>query len=330
MGSTNLTSGGFGGNEELVKEFRDNDGAGQHWFETLWNELEPDPGHAIALYEQAYEEANAAVSHIEQPTYRGNAPPIVPLGANAQWDAFVEGLHSRNRYCHDLVDWNDTWDEDWDVLGRTRSYLHTIGEGRQVMRLPVDHWQDLTKRQCDILLGRWTTEGEWGLIGSLTAAGHVAHVFNPQAMPDVGDIRTKIREAIENVLPPNVDDETIAESAGAVVQQIMRIHGFGPAAATRLLTLARPDRFVSINGQSAAGLAALSGLHPDPLSLAEGPKAQNERNKWVLNDYAALLGWVYTRDWFNSPEPDDDLERKIWNCRAALLDAFVYPPINPD
>ena len=39
---------------------------------------------------------------------------------------------------------------------------------------------------------------------------------------------------------------------------------------------------------------------------------------------------MFNQPGFNAPEPDDHLEREIWNSRAALLDAFVYPPVNPD
>ena len=106
----------------------------------------------------------------------------------------------------------------------------------------------------------------------------------------------------------------------------MQHNGFGPGAATRLLTLARPDRFVSVNGQSAAELARLSGEHDNPALLAADQKARDE---WVRENYAELLTWVYDQPWFKEPEPDEPLERPIWKCRVALLDAFVYPPINP-
>ena len=45
-------------------------------------------------------------------------------------------------------------------------------------------------------------------------------------------------------------------------------------------------------------------------------------------NYIELLNWVYEQPWFNARQPDDPLERTIWNCRAALLDAFVYEGIN--
>ena len=327
VGSTNLTAGGFGGNVELVHEFEDDTRESQRWFKALWDTLDPNPEAAIARYERDYDPASPAPQNFRPPQYRGDAPEFAPLSPGATWDDFVDGLHARNRYRHDLVDGGYDLHEKWDVLDDRRSYLHTILTGREVVRLPEDRWQDLTNLECDILCGRSTEEGEWGLLGTLTPAGRVAHVFNPNAMPDVGTTRTQLREQVQHMLPTDIDNDTLAQNAGTAAQAIMRIDGFGPAAATRPLTLARPDRLVSVNRQSAAGLAALSGLHLNPTDLANNPAA---RKSWVRDSYADLLRWVHAQPWFNAPEPDEPLERLIWNFRAALLDAFVYPPINPN
>ena len=45
--------------------------------------------------------------------------------------------------------------------------------------------------------------------------------------------------------------------------------------------------------------------------------------------YSDLLLWLHDRPWFNefnNRQPEDHLERAIWNCRAALVDVFVYEP----
>ena len=188
-----------------------------------------------------------------------------------------------------------------------------IAIGREVVRLP--DWTNLTQRECYILRGfgqEEKEEGDWGLLGTLKGAGRVVRVFNPVNMPDVRPIRTQLCGYVNQVL--NSDDNEVAQNAHSVVQKIMKnsekFYGFGAAAATRLLTLARPDRLVSVNGQSAAGLGKLSGLPTgrDPLA----------------KHYEELLNWVYEQPWFNAPQPDDPLERTIWHSRTALLDAFVY------
>ena len=44
-------------------------------------------------------------------------------------------------------------------------------------------------------------------------------------------------------------------------------------------------------------------------------------------NYRELLAWPYEQPWYvdGPPQPDGDLAR-IWEFRAALVDAFVYEP----
>ena len=297
VGSANLTRGGFGGNDELVHEFIDSAEEGRHWFESLWNALDPDPDQAIAAYEHGYQPPK----YVPRSPPSGDVPKLVTLADQSTWDDFVGGLRARDDYCR-------SQQFGWDVLGDTHSWVHTISIGREVARLP--DWSALTKRECYILRGFDREEGTWGLLGSLGGAGRVASVFNRDRMPEVGPVRTRIRRQVEQVL--KTPSNEMAHAAHRAVQAIRTIDGFGVAAATRLLTLARPDCLVSVNGASAAGLGMLSGLPGDGLA----------------DNYAELLNWVYEQPWFNAPQPDDSLERTIWNCRAALLDAFVYDWLN--
>ena len=302
VGSANLTRRGFGFNNELVHEFDDSAGEGQRWFESLWNTLIPDPGPQIDDYKKRWKPRR----FVPQPPPSGGTPELVPLSNQSTWDDFVEGLKTRDKDCRSQ--------RPYTVLGVTNSYLHTISTGREVARLP--NWGNLTQPECYILRGfeREEEEGRWGLLGSLPRGG-APYVFNPVRMPGVGPVRMQIREQVDHVL--NAGPSEIAEVAHGAMETIRQLkhvenayRPIGPAAATRLLTLARPDYLVSVNGKSAAGLGTLSGL------------------KSLADNYGELLNWVYDQPWFNSRQPDDPLEREIWKYRAALLDAFVYEEIN--
>lgn len=301
VGSANLTGGGFGGNDELVHEFdcdAEEDGS---WFEALWDQLDPDPDPVIADYETRYKPPKPP----PRPPHHHDEPDYVPMIDGWTWRDFVDGLHSRDAYCY-------YHEYGWDVLGATRSYRHTILTGREVARLSVARWQNLTSRECYILRGHDTEDGNWGLLGTLKGAGKVARAFNPERIPDVGPVRMQVRQQIQRVL--DAADSEIADVAHSAVREIRAIDGFGAAAATRLLTLARPDRLVSVNNESADGLGALSESPRTPDSLAD--------------NYGGLLQWIYEQPWFNEHQPHDSLERVIWNCRVALLDAFVYKWLN--
>ena len=310
VGSANLTRRGFGINTELVHEFDVNCEEERKWFERIWADLVPNPWPAIEAYKDRFESELRNNPPRRPPRSKkiDAEPELLSLAEVAQWDDFVKGLRA-------LDDYRDYHYEDsWDVLGETDSYLHTIERGGDLVRL--EDWMKLSELDCDILRGLERTSssgcGRWGLLG--TVRGSASHVFTPRRMPKVGPVREQIREQVELVL--NATPDEIANVSHGAMETIRNLrvenaaYRIGHAAATRWLTLARPDRLVSVNKESAAKLGKFSGLPKTPDRLAD--------------NYKALLNWVYAQPWFDHQKPDDPLEQDIWNYRAALLDAFVY------
>ena len=295
IGSANFTRGGFGGNAELMNEFSDRNGAGGAWFEDLWQGLDEDPGPAIAHYEEHYKPPRPGAYRGGEREWQEELPRLQDIDT---WGKFVASLHVLDDYCHHC-------EFGWDVLGETYSYLHTIGAGRELARR--ENWENFSWRDRNILcgLGHLDDTGEWGLLGNLRGAGRVVNAFTP---PVDDAAKNHILEQI-GVVVGDVDGDFVA-AAQAAVASIRQLYRFGPAAATRFLTLARPDCLVSVNRASEVGLGEFAGLRQVGFYLA--------------NNYGALLRKVYVTEWFNATEPDDALEREIWRCRAALVDAFVY------
>ena len=311
VGSANLTNGGFGGNAELVHEFDVNSNEYRNWFEYHWETLEPDPMPAISEYESKYKPTKAKRSpQPKVPVAKRDLPSLADIET---WTDFVEGLRAYNSYYqnHDK--------HHFDVLGETHSWLHTIWTGRDVVRRY--DWANLTPRECYILRGftaKDDTEGVWGLLGDMSASRQASFVLNNKNKPDVEAPRQRISEQIQRVVPAVGDIIDIAHEALHEIWKVQcyedQLHGIGPAAATRWLTLARPDCLVSVNKASAHGLGEVSHL----------PRDSN-----LGYVYSDLLRWLHDRPWFNefnNRQPEDHLERAIWNCRAALVDVFVYEP----
>jgi len=192
-------------------------------------------------------------------------------------------------------------------LGRHNSYLHTIGAGRDIACRR--NWNKFSLRDRDILLGLrdQNDTGIWGLLGNLRGAGRVVGKFTTPRY----DVLNCVLEQIDVVT--NNAGENFIEYAHQAVQKIMSMKGVGPAAATRFLSLARPDRLISVNGKVSSRLIQFSNL-------------QVTNEKQLVRNYDVLLRTLYSKKWFNSPEPNDALQREIWCCRAALVDAFVYIP----
>ena len=267
---------------------------------------------AISEYESKYKPTKAKRSpQPKVPVAKRDLPSLADIET---WTDFVEGLRAYNSYYqnHDK--------HHFDVLGETHSWLHTIWTGRDVVRRY--DWANLTPRECYILRGftaKDDTEGVWGLLGDMSASRQASFVLNNKNKPDVEAPRQRISEQIQRVVPATGDIIDIAHEA---VQEIWavrcyedQLHRIGPAAATRWLTLARPDCLVSVNKASAPGLGEVSHLSQNSDKLA--------------NVYSDLLLWLHDRPWFNefnNRQPEDHLERAIWNCRAALVDVFVYEP----
>ena len=309
VGSANLTRGGFGRKVELVHEFELKKEGDQDWFERLWNDLkDQNPLEAIEEYQARYKPPKRTP---RPPSSSGkgaydNLPSLVDINT---WTDFVEGIRAYDEYYRYIG-------YGFDVLGETHSWLHTIDTGHEIVLL--NNWLNLTQRECRILRGITTQdddEGDWALLGNV--GFQAKYVLNNDHMPEVGPDRQLVRNLIKAVVGAGDNMIGIANEAVQKIRAMRRIEGeragIGHAAATRWLSLARPDCCVSVNGASARGLGEASSLPQNPDGLA--------------NVYADLLAWLHGQKWFtefNGGQPDDQEEREIWNRRAALVDVFVY------
>ena len=169
-------------------------------------------------------------------------------------------------------------------------------------------WDDLNAEEIAILLGLAHDGKDWGLLGDMGVAGQANQEFKTNS-----NVRQQIRDTLSFVLKAK-DSDQFSRVAANVLGKIAAMDRFGPAIATRLITLARPEYGISVNNGSAPGLAELTGWRDKPHTL------QHDRN------YPKLLEWVFRQPWHDTPEPREQGLRRIWRMRAALLDVFVYEP----
>ena len=80
--------------------------------------------------------------------------------------------------------------------------------------------------------------------------------------------------------------------------------------ATRLMTLARPDALVSVNGGSRKNLALVTGFSAHRIQQPAG--------------YEELLQWVLDQPWWSSKRPKNSQEARARDARAALVDCFAH------
>jgi hypothetical protein len=186
-------------------------------------------------------------------------------------------------------------------------YLATIAEGRAALHQA--DWSGFSRRGRQAILGLVDDAGDdLGQLGTLQAAGRVMRLFLADE-PDQWEKRRHIQAALAAFAanaPANLS------AAGQACQdRLCEVPGIGTGAATRLMALYAPAHAISVTNASRDGLAELSGLPAGQLG----------------NRYGDLLAWLKRQPWFGSLEPQDPFERRLWEGRAALVDAFVvgYP-----
>lgn len=276
VGSANLTESAFSSNRELVCEIPD-EGSAALAFENYWAEFsEPDEDWLIQ-YEVLYTQA----AKPSDPFRHLDAPKIKAPVSDA-WIEYVTRLKAKNEK---RLEW----------IARQLPEVTAIGGG---------DWQQLTKDDAQKLLG--IAKGYGGL-GRLIGAGVVKNIFYEASWKNL-----KTRQSIANalgVIPPDPGVPAFEPMLTRAFELITNLDRVNVGTVTRLLAVRHPDRFVSVNGASIAGLAKLSGMSQKELGTAKG--------------YAALIRWVMNQTWWNCADPEDDTSL-YWRHRAALLDIIAY------
>ena len=287
VGSANFTSGGFGKNEELLFEISDTK-AVEEWFNQLWKRCGPLDEEILVKYTERYDKwRQSNPTRPSPPPEKDNIEPLKLLENVSDWKSYIDALEQCDSW------WQAGY--SWSVLGETHSWSETI----QVLHdiLMRKDWNTMSEFDKKRLLGLTSNQGGWGLLGRMRAPA-ISSVF--------GHNSEKIKRLIQSVT--EFTDSDFPHKAVKAYEKLLKYKGIGPGIATRLLTLARPDRFVSLNDASKKGLADSFGLAPSTL--------RNPKN------YGHLLEVIYSQDWYR--ETDPETESTIWWMRAALLDCFVY------
>jgi|SRR5580658_564224 Arc/MetJ-type ribon-helix-helix transcriptional regulator len=227
---------------------------------------------------------------------RPEAATVVKLGS---WPALVAELRIRNGL------WLEEYKGKFGVFSGTNSYVSTIRAAQPIIQ---KDWANLTKTEARVLLGLIDEGADYGHLGAMGAARTVKHVFL-RATPENLEKRQTVHAAINSIMNQPLD-ASFPRKARRAQEIIREIDGFGTAGSTRLLALARPDSLVSVNGESAAGLAELSGIAPARVKKPAG--------------YEELIEWTMGRPWWSAAAPETLIERDLWSYRAALIDAFVF------
>ena len=301
IGSANFTNAGFSGlpraNEEIMLEVEPGEStdALASWFERRWSQCPMNPPVA-EMIRRYTEEWKRSPPH---PNVQQNVSGLVSRRSDLLDDAHrpltLEGYRQALRECEKTLR-----DEGWEIFNpQGRSYTRVISRRRELL-LGDMSWSRLDGESQTQLKGGWlrTHSDWWGLMGRMGRSN----------WPAVLRHEAKIRGVLDRVV--EADDGAFPDIAVTAIEELTNIDYVGYGTATLLVTLARPDRLLSLNGASKKGLGSLSGL-----------------SHWTLGkpkNYRKLLRWLYDQPWYGSEAPTDEDLALTWQFRAALVDAFVY------
>ena len=184
---------------------------------------------------------------------------------------------------------------EWNLL----NYIKAIDERNRLL-LSKTKWSRLDRESRIRLKGGvpHTDSSWWGMLGRMARSNEQAVWSNEK----------RIRRILKKVV--SADATEFPDVAVEAFRELKGIDNVAHGTATLLLTLARPDRLLSLNGPTEKAYGKLSGL---PYSTLREPQ-----------NYQKLLVWLYNQPWYTDSQPTDEALAQIWRNRAALVDMFVY------
>lgn len=306
IGSANFTRAGFGGysgaNEEIVLEVGPGEPADAlaDWFQERWDRCRMDFPivDEIGRYRKDWKR-RPPHRQIRQVTSGPVSDRKDLLDDDDHRPLSLEGYRQALEECEELLRDEGT---GWKVLDpRGHSYMRAISD-RGKLLLGATSWSQLDADSQKQLKGSYSGKDRkwWGLTGTMGRKHWLA----------VHQNEGKIRASLDAVRQAH--DREFPDIAVDAMRALMGIDNVGYGTATLLLTLARPDRLLSLNGRSEKGYGALSGMSYSTLGEP--------------TNYRKLLRWLYRQRWYQDGPPTDEGLVRIWNSRAALVDSFVYEP----
>lgn len=207
------------------------------------------------------------------------------------------------------------WDRYYDLLlaQDDRNFLNTEGTIRVIPTASDDNAYLTELRRCrsafsehgslgkmplatrQIVAGFGESQGWFGRMGG---AGYYKKLINTGA--------SGLSETLDEIpTSGDVSDDLILRT----FDRASSFQGVGLACWTRLLSMKRPDYFLSVNSANKDRIRGVFGSAPG------SPRA-----------YLELTRRILSLPWASASAPEDEAEREIWEGRVALLDAILYEP----
>lgn len=292
-GSPNFTHGAFTGNAEVAIHFShlDVDAAPTH--KKIVSTLDSFSSQAKSL---TSEDLNAYRSIWKRQQRRLN-----PLSGSYEPPTKKQKKPSKSPL--EVPLFTAGWPEYFDSVKEDTEHT-TEGRLEEARRLfsTHDHFNQLNDDERKGIAGFGTSEElDWLWFGSMKGAGYFKQAINQNSK--------SISDALDEI--PLTGEVTRTHFQRYVNTYRTAFENPATATATRLLAFKRPDYFVCLDSKNRRNLC----------------KEFEITQSVDLDDYwEKVVERIADSNWWDSPEPAEGLERRIWRCRAAFLDVRFYEP----
>jgi HKD family nuclease len=201
-----------------------------------------------------------------------------------------------------VADWPDYFNSvKEDQEHTTEGRLAVLEEARRLFTVHP-HFSDMSDEDRRGIAGFGKTEQlDWLWFGSMKGAGFFKQAINEN--------NPQISSALDEI--PLTGEVTQDHFDRYLKFFRNAFENSGTATATRLLAMKRPDYFVCLDSKNRDKLC-------EAFEIAKSVDLDAYWEKVVER--------LTDSNWWNSPEPPDELEKRIWKCRAAFLDVRFYEP----
>ncbi|MFZ6015282.1 MAG: restriction endonuclease PLD domain-containing protein [Patescibacteria group bacterium] len=299
VGSANFTNAAFTKNAEVTALISPNDTNAKEFLkqafmliDNLWTESKQFNKEQLDDYRKTWNNFKPKINSLTSEYGRMNTventkeKPIflIPI-ANMNWHEFVSKVH--NEKYHPLSSRLEVLKIAKELFSRSGTFDKLSEDERKfIAGIP---------NSLPVAPGV-----DWGLFGSMRGAGKFKNKIiqnNPN-----------ISSALEEI--PISGQITKAHYERFLEKYKIAFEGNYLATASRLLAMKRPDVFVCLDSKNKAALCKDFGIRPSGM---------NYERYW--ND---IIERIYDSDWWQNPEPKDEIENKISEARSAFLDCLYY------
>jgi hypothetical protein len=292
VGSSNFTYSGFYNNTEINSLSEGNKlGQFQH-VESLFNQWKTDNysfipgGKWLGKYREAYRQQRIIERKNKIKTPRDNEESISTSNwlTQANWKLYLQKVNK------------GLSEKERDEFG----YSAVLDAARTNLPLP---WATTIFDQIE-------NRRIIGGMGKLGWLGHVAASGNFRKFMANGS-SSKKRAAVTAI--NNICGLTVPLDLKFLAQELNKLTKIGPTIKvwSRILTILRPDIFCTVASPS---------VRENLSKTLQMPKSHFE----TVEGYICLLELIHSCPWYNSSKPIEKNQTKIWDRRAAFMDAIFY------